>query len=150
MPTRNPWPALIAFLIAGFLAMTAWSFHRASRGASAVTDSDYYHHGLRFEQTLLEQKAAASLGWDTEISLHGRQLRIRLQDRRQQPVTAARGELTMSGDRRGETLRLVLAESDGGLYLVQLPGTLHGEQTARLDFDRDGAHLSNQLILALP
>lgn len=150
MPTRNHWPALIALLIAGFLSLSAWSFHRASRGASAVTDSDYYSHGMRFEKTLLEKKAAASLGWNMETSLNGRQLRILLKDSRQLPVTAARAELTMSGDSRGEVLRLLLAENAGGAYVVHFPATLHGELTARVDFERDGAHLSRQLILALP
>lgn len=150
MPTRNHWPVLIIVLIAGFLSLTAWSFYRASRGASAVTDNDYYSHGLRFEQTMLEQKAAASLGWAMQTSLNGRQLRVQLTDHRQQPVTAARAELTMSGDSQGKSLRFVLAENAGGAYLVQFPATLHGELTARIDFERDGAHLSKQLILALP
>lgn len=149
-PRNHHWPLLITILIAGFLALTAWSFFRAARGASAVTDSDYYSHGLRFEQTLLEQKAASSLGWAMQPALDDRQLRILLQDRRQQPVTAAHAELILSVDRRGETLRLPLREEPAGAYFAQLPAVLHGEQVIRVDFERDGAHLSKQLILSLP
>jgi nitrogen fixation protein FixH len=151
VPARNNhWPLLIIILIAGFLALTAWSFFRAARGASAVTDSDYYRHGLRFEQTLLEQKAASSLGWAMQTALDNRQLRVQLQDRRQQPVTAAHAELIMPVDRHGEPLRLPLREEPAGVYCVQLPATWHGEQIIRIDFERDGAHLSKQLILSLP
>lgn len=146
----NRWPLLIVFLLAGFFALSAWSFHRAARGASAVTDSDYYSHGLRFDQTQLEQKAAASLGWGTQISLDSRQLRVVLTDRSQQPITAARATMTVIDGIRGETLRLALAESSGGTYSGQLPASLHGEQTAQVDFERDGVRLSKRLLLALP
>lgn len=150
MPARNLWPLIIVGLIGGFLALTAWSFHRAARGASAVTDGDYYRHGLRFEQTRLERKAAATLGWTAETTLDDRQLRIRLRDQHRQPVTAARAKLALSGSDRGEARLLPLAEEPDGTYVAKLPATLHGEKSARIDFERDGARLSQQLILALP
>lgn len=146
----NRWPLLIIFLLAGFFALSAWSFHRAARDASAVTDSDYYSHGLRFDQTQLEQKAAASLGWGTQISLDNRQLHVVLTDRSRQPVTAARATLTVAGGTRGETLHLGLAEGAGGTYSGQLPAALHGEQAAQVDFERDGVRLSKRLLLSLP
>lgn len=149
MPRRNPWPFLIVGLVVGFLALTAWSFLRATQGASAVTDRNYYSHGLHFEQTVLEQKTAATLGWMAQLSLTDRQLRIVLKDQRQLPVTAARATLTLSGGSHGE-MRLPLEEQAAGAYLAQFPAALHGEQVARLDFERDGARLSKRLILSLP
>lgn len=150
MPARNPWPLLIVVLVAGFLSLTAWSFYRAARDASTVTDRDYYNHGLRFEQTRLEQQAAASQGWDAEASLDGRWLRLRLKDRQQRPVSAVRAELTLSGSDRSEILRLPLTEESPGIYRALFPATLHGEQTARIDCEREGARLGKQLVLSLP
>lgn len=150
MPARNPWPLLIIVLVAGFLALSTWSFHRANRETSAVTDSDYYSHGLRFDQTQLERTKATGLGWDTNVGLDGRWLRVTLRDSRSQPITAAHAVLTLTTAPGGEPLRLPLAEQAEGVYVSQLPSALHGEQAVRIDFERDDARLSQQLIISLP
>lgn len=147
---RNRWPQLIVILLAGFLSLTAWSFHRAAREASAVTDSDYYGHGLRFDQTQLERKKAASLGWDAQATLSGRQLRVTLRDRRQRPVTNAAAELTLAAVSGRPAVRLPLKEDAEGIYSAPLPPALRGEQSAQVDFELDGARLSKRLLLSLP
>ena len=150
MTTRNFWPVLIGILVGGFLILGSWSFYRAARGTSAVTDADYYSHGLRYNQTLLERKAAASLGWQAAVTLAGRDLQVVLTDHAQQPVTAARATLSLQDGNRGDALRLALREDAGGSYRVELPHQLHGEYTAQLDFEQAGARLSRRLLFALP
>jgi len=150
MRTRNLWPQLIVILVGSFLVLGGWSFYRAARGASAVTDANYYSHGLRYNQTLLERNAAASLGWQTAVTLAGRDLQVVLTDRTQRPVTAASGMLTLQDGSRGDALRLALREETGGIYRGALPYHLRGECTAQLDFEQSGARLSRRLLLSLP
>ena len=106
MPATNRWVLLLIVIFAGFTALSAWSFFRAARGASPVTDRSYYSHGLRFNQTLLEQKAAGTLGWQVEATLHGRQLQLLLTDQSRQPVSAARTSATVTGGAQSEPLHL--------------------------------------------
>ena len=147
MPSLNRWVLLVLLIITAFLALTAWSFHRAARGASAVIDTDYYRHGLRFDQTLLEQNVAASLGWRAEPALAGRRLQVRLTDQTRQPVTGARATLTLlDGSQRRE---LGIHETTPGTYQADLPGGLLGEQPAELLFQRDGAKLYQRLLLSV-
>ena len=149
MSHPRPIPWLIVLLGIGFTAFTAWSFYRAAIGTSNVTDADYYSHGLRYNQTQLEQKAASALGWDAAVRLDGRQLRVVLTDGHQQPVTTAHGILTLLGS-AGETLRLPLAEETGGIYHGIIPPGLRGELAAQIDFEHAGGRLSKRLLLALP
>jgi nitrogen fixation protein FixH len=150
MYTRNCWPLLIVLLVAGFFALSAWSFHQAASGTSAVTDANYYSHGLRYNQTLLERNAAAALGWDAAVTLTDLQLQIALSDRDRQPVTAALGSLTLHGGSRGKAQHLPLHEDSAGIYLGTLPPGLRGEVTAQVDFEQAGARLSKRLLLSLP
>jgi nitrogen fixation protein FixH len=147
---RNRWSLFILLLVACFLVFTAWTLRLAAQGTSAVTDRNYYSHGLRYNQTLVEQQAAASLGWQPQSSLSGHQLSVVLQDRGRNPVTAAHGMLTLFDNLSAAAVQLPLEESTGGTYRVQLPGTLHGEHSAQIDFERDGARLVNRLLLSLP
>lgn len=149
MKAFNRWPLLILLLVTGFLALTAWSFHRAARGASAVIDPDYYSHGLRYDQTMLEQKTAAALGWDAVVRLQGRQVIIELRDRGQQAVTQAQGTLVLSGPGQRHPRKVPLIETGLGSYQAELPDDLRGEHTAEITFLRDGARLSQRLLLSL-
>lgn len=149
MPTRNPWLFLIILLTGGFLALSGWSFYRAANGASAVTDRDYYRHGLRFNRTLLEQKAAASLGWAAELRLQGRLVTIVLRDREQQAVSGARGSLVLLGAGSEPVRELALREHAPGIYRAEFPAGLHGEQPAEITFQRDGARLNRRLLFSL-
>lgn len=150
MHTCNRWPLLILLLVAGFFALSAWSFHLAASGTSAVTDANYYSHGLRYNQTLLERNAAATLGWDVAVTLTDLHLHVALSDRDRQPVSAAQGTLTVHGGRRGAVQHLPLHETSAGVYLGTLPPGLRGEVTAQVDFEQSGARLSKRLLLSLP
>ena len=150
MPATNRWILLLLLIFAGFAVLSAWSFFRAARGASPVTDRSYYSHGLRFNQTLLEQKAAGTLGWQVEATLHGRQLQLLLTDQSRQPVSAARTSATVTGGTQGEPLHLPFTEQAAGSYAVVLPDSLRGEVSALISFERDGARLDRQLLIALP
>jgi nitrogen fixation protein FixH len=149
MKTLNRWPLLIMLLVAGFFALTAWSFHRAARGASAVTDPDYYSHGLRYDQTMLEQKTAVALGWVPVVRLQGRQVIIELRDRSQRAVTQAQGALLLSDPGKRHPRKVTLNETGSGSYQAELPENLRGEHTAEITFLRDGARLSRRLLLSL-
>lgn len=150
MHIRNRWSLLILLLVAGFFALSAWSFHLAASGTSAVTDANYYSHGLRYNQTLLERNAAASLGWDAAVTLTDLHLQVALSDGERQPVTAAHGTLTLQGGERGAAQQLPLHEKSAGVYLGTLPPGLRGEITAQVDFEQAGARLSKRLLLSLP
>ena len=149
MKALNRWPLFITLLVAGFLTLSAWSFHRAARGASAVTDPDYYSHGLRYDQTMLEQKTAAALGWDAMVRLQGRQVFIELRDRTHRAVTQAQGTLVLSDPGQRHPRKVTLNETGSGSYQAELPDDLRGEHTAEITFLRDGARLSRRLLLSL-
>lgn len=146
--TRAPW--LLILIGSGFVILTGWSIFLASQRSSGVTDPDYYSHGLRYNQTQLERRTAASLGWRTGIELSGRSLAIQLMDRDQQPVTKASGRLQLGGPGEQPSIDIVLTETQPGSYLATLPETLHGELSAEISFLRDGARLSRRLLLSLP
>ena len=148
MKKPSRWPWLIIALFAGFVVISGWSFYRAAKGGSAVTDRDYYSHGLRYNQTLLERQAAASLGWQTTSQLEGRLLTIRLRDRDQRGVAGAAGTLILLGSGSAPPTELALRETEPGTYRAHVPDGLHGEQAAEIAFQRDGARLSQRLLLA--
>lgn len=146
--TRSfPW--LIVCLVAVFLAMTAWSLYRAVQGSSAVTDADYYSHGLRYNQTMLEQKAAATQGWEAVPSLKGRLVTVELRDQERRAVAGARGELTLLDPVHPGTRRLALHEDKPGIYRAEVPVDLQGEQSVELSFQCNGARMTRRLLLSL-
>lgn len=146
--SRNiPW--LILIIGAAFLTLTSWSIFRASQDTSAVTDRDYYSHGLRFNETLLERKAAESLGWTVKSELNGKTLTFYLNDKTGTPVTGARGTLEIFLKQKAKSIRYPLLHADPGEYQITLPKSLDGEVSARLEFERNGARMSRQLLLTL-
>lgn len=150
MASFRKFPWLIACLGAGFLVLSGWSFYRAARGTSAVTDADYYSHGLRYNQTLIEQHAADSLGWQLVIHRDGANLVALLNDGGRSPVSGAGALLRLYGETTGQTGELSLLEVTPGRYQVRLPDSLQGTVTAEIAFERDGARLQRRLLLALP
>lgn len=144
---HTPW--LLLIIGASFLTLTGWSIYRASQGTSAVTDRDYYSHGLRYNESLLEEKAAEALGWQTRINLQKRTVVILLSDGSQQPVSRAIGSLTLLNSAAHQPHPLPLQEGIPGRYHVQLPNNLHGEYSVDLNFERDGARLTRRILLAL-
>jgi hypothetical protein len=148
LPRHFPW--LIVLLGAGFIVLSAWSFYRAARGTSDVTDADYYSHGLRYNQTLLEQRAADSLGWQVAVAHAGDRLLVTLSDGGRQPVSGARGTLTLFRAEFPRPQQLLLQEGAPGRYQAWLPAELAGELTAEVAFERAGARIQRRLLLALP
>ena len=147
-PRSIPW--LIILLGTGFAVFTAWSFYRAAYGTSNVTDPDYYSHGLRYNQTLIEQRAADSMGWQVVVSREEQTLVATLNDGNRQPVTGARGVLTVFRADLPQPQQLLMQESSPGRYQAMLPPGLTGELTAEVAFERAGARLQRRLLLALP
>lgn len=145
---RYPW--LIILIGAGFLLLSGWSFYLAARGTSAVTDADYYSHGLRYNQTLLEQRAADSLGWQTDIRRDGPLLVTVLTDGQRRPVGGAGAVLRLYRGDAALARQLSLDETAPGRYQVRIPDDLRGDVTADLAFERGGARLQRRLLLALP
>ena len=150
MPRPRYIPWLIVLLGAGFAAFTAWSLYRAATGTSAVTDTDYYSHGLRYNQTLLEQRAADSLGWQMVINRSGDRLLVTLNDGNHRPVSNARGILTLFRTDLPFSQQIPLRESGAGHYQAALPPGATGEVTAEIAFERSGVRLQHRLLLAAP
>ena len=149
MKKRKSTPWLLLLIGVGFLGLTAWSIYRAGQETSAVTDRDYYSHGLRYNETMLERKAAESLGWSTAIELTGTGLVIRLRDKHDQPVAGAVGVLTLFSTSQEPVLTIPLSEATTGHYAALLPAGRRGELPAEISFERDGARLSKRLLLAI-
>lgn len=146
LPPRNIWSFLLLLLALMFISVTGWSIYRASTQVSGVTDANYYSHGLKYNNTRVEQQAAEGLGWSLNTTLEERRLQVHLQDRAGQAITGASGELTLFLVRSGNPTILPLVELSAGHYTTRLPSELRGEITARLQMVRDGAQLSRSLM----
>ncbi len=136
---------MIACLGSLFLVFSFWSAYQAATRSSAVTDRHYYSHGLRYNDTLVEQKAAESLGWTPTVSVDGHTVEVRLTDREGRPVSGCQGHIVLLD--AGVTVSL--AEDDASFYRAALTPGLQGEVAARLEISRDGARISRRLILNL-
>ncbi len=145
----NLWPSMLAGLLGLFLIFTFWSIKKAVSDVSAVTDRDYYSHGLRYEDSQIEQRAALSLGWQSRARLEGRLLLVELLDAGKQPVTGALAEFSVGGAGDIPAMNIPLAESSPGLYSAQLPEAFQGEIRASLQIHRQGAKLHKSLLLSL-
>ena len=146
LPPRNIWSLLLLLLALLFIGVTGWSIYRAGTQVSGVTDANYYSHGLKYNNTRVEQQAAESLGWSLNTTLEERRLQVRLQDRDGKAVAGASGDVTLYQVRSGNPTILSLVELSPGLYTTRLPSELRGEITARLHMVRDGAQLSRSLM----
>lgn len=152
MPEQNKkragvWPWLVVIIGLSFLTITGWSIYRAIIGTSRVTDPAYYSHGLKYNQTKIEERAAESMGWSLSSALDGDRLLFTLETESADPVTGCRGELQIfSLDNR---LSLALQEEEVGLYYAEIPEHLTGSLTGDLLLQRDGARLSRRLLINL-
>ena len=149
MKKTNLYPAFVLLILGSFICFLAWSAMRASDSAPQVTDADYYSKGLRYTSTVLEKRAAAVLGWRVDTQLSGRTLQLQLSDKEGQPVRSANGVIAIYMRDRGESMRFSLEEAGAGIYQLHLTDSMSGEMTARVEFERDGARLSRQLLLNL-
>ncbi len=146
-PPSRSWPTLIVALGLLFLIFSGWSAYQASTRGSAVTDRDYYSHGLKYDHALVEQKAAETLGWTAAIDVSDGWFRCRLGDRSGMPVTGGAGEVVLFRVRTGTETRLLLHEVEPGVYGAPLPVGLQGELPAELTLARDGARITRRLQL---
>lgn len=149
MKQKTSFPWLLLIIGVGFIALTAWSLYQAGRGTSDVTDRDYYSHGLRYNETLLEEKAAAALGWSARVSLEQRTLSVLVHDKQGRLIDQARASLTLFNSPEFQKRPFPLQEHRPGFYQLRLPDTLHGEFSVEISFERDGARLNKRLLLAL-
>lgn len=141
------WPKIIIGLILFFLLLTGWSVYRAATGVSDVTNPRYYSHGLKYNDTLIEQEAAEGLGWQVGIRLTGGRMEVRLTDRAGWPVAKAQAEVALYRADAKEQDFIHLTEESAGLYAATLPAELSGSLGARLQINRLGAGLSRSLLL---
>jgi nitrogen fixation protein FixH len=142
------WPCLPLLLGLLFLGMTGWSVYRSVTGVSAVTDRHYYSHGLRYNDSLVEQRAAASLGWQVSVSLQNGHFTSHWTGKDGQPVAGGEARLVISARNRS-AITLPLTEAAAGRYGASLPAELQGEIQALLTFSRSGATLRRPLLLNL-
>ena len=55
---NSRWPAFIILLVLTFVVFSWWSLQRAASGVSAVSDPNYYSHGLKYNSTNIEIQTA--------------------------------------------------------------------------------------------
>lgn len=146
------WPLLVGAIGLAFLGVSGWSIQQAREKVSPITDVNYYSHGLRYNQTSLEVKAAESAGWAMHSELSGRRLTIVLENGLRQPVTDCRGQLIIydgGGNQASRRLVLAVSEAPPGSYNIALPHGLTGGLTGDLSLHRDGAVFNRRLLINL-
>jgi nitrogen fixation protein FixH len=146
---KNLYPVFILLLLGSFLCFSIWAAMRAVESGPQVTDADYYSKGLKYTSTLLEKKAATTLGWKVSTQQVGRSLLFQLSDKEGQPVRSAKGVLFMYRQEAASSIPFPLQEVDPGVYQFNLTGSMTGEISARVEFEYKGARLSRQLLLNL-
>lgn len=146
---KNLYPTFIIVTIISFLFFLGWSAMRAAESGPEVTDADYYSKGLRYTSTLLEKKAAESLGWQVTTRLSGRTLVFHLTDKTGLPVREAKGVISLFLPGTTRSVKYHLEATETGTYKFNLTERMKGEMNARLEFEREGARLSRQLLLNL-
>ncbi len=151
MNTTARWPAFIIALVLAFAAFSWWSFIQAASGVSAVTDPDYYSHGLKYNGTALEREAGAALGWRVSQQVAGRVLTMRVEDAHQQGIPGCQGVITFAGEGTGAQPLppLEVTEIGGGLYRAEIQAALPQTLAATLTINKGQAMIQRRLILAL-
>lgn len=147
----GPWPWLLLGLATIFALVTGWSVQRAGIAGSRVLDRDYYSHGLKYNQTMLEKQAAAALGWQLVAAIEGERLTARLHDQEQRPVSNGEGRLLVRqrAGRDYRTSEIALAEVAAGVYETVLPAAGADELDLTLIIRRDRAEIRRRLLVRL-
>jgi hypothetical protein len=144
--SAGPWKALLALLVGAFLIGTVASLCTAARRVSRVVDTDYYNHGLHYDQT---SKGARNPGmdWSMSASLAAGELQVRVKDQSGAPV--AGGRLSFQSEQRstGRHDILALAESAPGVFHAKRPASTQGELHGTLQFTRGDAAANHKLVL---
>ena len=147
---KNIYPAMIVFMIGGFLCFSVWAALQASNLGNRVTDADYYSKGLKYNTTKVEERAAEVLGWNLETQMNGGDIEFHVTTRDGGEVDRAEGTLYLAIPGRAENIHLPLQEFTSGYYRVALAdNNLNGTIQARLEMEREGARLNRQLLLNL-
>lgn len=144
---KHFYPTMIICLLGTFILFSIWAAFQASTQGTQVTDRDYYSKGLKYNSTQVEKRAAISMGWQLKTEMFNEQLRIKLQDGTGKAVGGAKGLLTLYSRPDVDLLTLPLTELNSGQYQAQLPATLKGEVTVRVEFERDGARINRRLLI---
>ena len=146
---RQRWHPLLTVVILLILSLTAWAVDQARQKVSAVSDKDYYRHGLNYNADESAQGSTATGRWKIDVKLDGTLLKITLLDQNGAPVTGAKGEIVLLGSHPGAMQRIdyVLAEIDPGQYMVRLPAQLKGQIMAQLTLDKGETSLHRSLML---
>jgi len=137
---------LVPLLLCSFLVFSSWAAYQAATRVSDVSDRDYYSKGLKYNNTMLEKKAAAVLGWELHSELIDGVLIQHLSNRDGEPVSGATGQLKLQY--REALLIVPLEETDPGIYRAQLP-QLSGEHLIRAEFEHHGARILRRLLLTI-
>jgi len=146
---KSPYIWFILLLLGAFILFSIWAARQAAKNGSRIADPAYYSKGLKYTNTQLEKQAAASQGWSLTTKIEQKTLRFALVDHLNQPITEAYGEMTLYLSERKELLHLNPQETAPGHYQVNLPQDLHGSLQARIEFVREGARISRQLLVSL-
>ena len=142
----NPWKAGIALMVGVFLIGTAASLVVAVRRASRVVDTDYYSHGLHYDQTRNGSKNVG-LNWNLSASCADGELRVRVQDQAGAPVAGGKLRFESEPGRTGNIGILPLAESAPGVFRAPRPVSPAGELRGTLRFTLGEASASHRLVL---
>ncbi len=145
MNKLNP-ALLIPILLCSFLIFSSWAAYQAATRVSDVSDRDYYSKGLKYNSTLIEKKAASSLGWQLRSEFSDGRLVQYLTNSEGLPVSGATGLLKLQD--RDALLIVPLEETQPGIYHADLPH-LTATQMARAEFELNGARILRHLLLAL-
>jgi nitrogen fixation protein FixH len=146
---KSPYVPLILLLLISFLLFSAWSARQAATRGSRISDPNYYSKGLKYNNTQVEERAAASRGWQLETEIKENRLHFKLTDNQGKPISQASGELTIFLGEENRVMRLQATEAQPGLYLLQLPGAINGSLQGRIEFEQQGARVSRQLLVNL-
>lgn len=152
MTTENlRWPAFIIALVLCFVIFSWWSLERAASGVSAVSDPNYYSHGLKYNSTNIEIQTAQALSWTVTPTVKGRELTVAVADAMQVGVSGAKGAITVQPESTGQGILppLSLMESGQGLYTVTIPANLPLTFSANLSLSKGQATVQRRLLVNL-
>lgn len=144
---KNISALLIPVLIGSFLIFSSWAAYQAVTRVSEVSDRDYYSKGLKYNNTLLEKRAASVMGWQLHSALQEGAFTQLLTDSNGDPVSGATGTLFLH-QHQDSVLVISLTETAPGTYTANLP-QITGEHLIRAEFEREGARITRQILLTL-
>lgn len=144
---KSPYVLMIVILLGAFVLFSVWAARQAATRGSKISDAAYYSKGLKYTNTQVEKQAAASQGWTLDTRVEQHRMIFRLHDRDGRPITTAQGELTIFLSANNKLLHLETREQSPGFYTIDLPNNFNGSHQARIDFVRQGARISRQLLV---